>query len=387
MTQGPLRVLIAACVPSRREGGVAAVAQQLGGELEKRGHEVTYLFQDELFQPDEKIPHRFIELVFAWRVNQYIRKNRERIGVANLHAPAGLIYGLRRKFLGGGGPAYVMTLHGLEERRMRVQAREEKKGFAWHYALRNRIWQRLYRLPLFAWSIRTADGAHTVARDTWNYLQLRYGMAPERTEYISSGVDERFFIEREYSADRPLRLLYAGTWLDQRGIFYLREALARLAKELPGMTMTFAGCGCPAETITEFFGPELAGTVRVQQVVPAGEMQGLLAEHDVFLFPSLMEGMPVVVLEAMATGMPVITTETCGMPDVVEDDFNGVLVPPANTDAIVASVRRLAGSAETRRRLGEAARETMRRHTWKAAGEKLEALFRRVIALEKKGEG
>jgi glycosyltransferase involved in cell wall biosynthesis len=111
-------------------------------------------------------------------------------------------------------------------------------------------------------------------------------------------------------------------------------------------------------------------------------MPELYAEHDVFLFPSLMEGLPSVLLEAMATGMPVITTDTCGMPDVVEDDFNGLLVPPANSLAMEEAILRLARSAELRQRLGEAARETMKRYTWERAARQLEELYRHVLAVK-----
>lgn len=111
-------------------------------------------------------------------------------------------------------------------------------------------------------------------------------------------------------------------------------------------------------------------------------MQELYAEHDILLFPSLMEGLPSVVLEAMATGMPVITTETCGMPDVVEHDFNGLLIPPANAAAIEESILRLAHSVELCQKLGEAARRTMKRYTWERAARQLEALYRHVLALE-----
>jgi glycosyltransferase involved in cell wall biosynthesis len=146
--------------------------------------------------------------------------------------------------------------------------------------------------------------------------------------------------------------------------------------------MTFAGCGVPPEKIQRFFGTELAGRIVVRPVIAAERMQELYAEHDVFLFPSLMEGLPSVLLEAMATGMPVITTETCGMPDMVEHEFNGLLIPPANAAAIEESVLRLANSVELRRELGEAARETMKRYTWERAARQLEELYRRVLAAE-----
>jgi glycosyltransferase involved in cell wall biosynthesis len=378
----PLRILMAAPVPRRREGGSAIIAYNLGQELEKRGHSVSYVFQEDLFGQD-KIAQRFSALSFSRRLDRYISRNRDKFSIVNIHAPAGLFYGIHRRWFGSRNiPPYVMTLHGLEERRVHVQSREAKKGHAWNFNLRNRLWHRFYTFPLYRWAIRTADGAHTYSRDVWNVLQLNYNLDSDRTAYIPNGVEPRFFLSRRYDSSGPLKLLYAGTWLDQRGIFYLRDALERLAPQLPGMTMTFAGCGCPAETIKEFFGPKLSSVVVVEPLTPSGRMHELFSAHDIFLFPSLMEGLPSVLLEAMASGIPVVTAETCGMPDVVEDGFNGLLVPPADAPAIEEAVLRLAEAADLRRRLGHAAQQTMARYTWERSALMLEKLFRHVIASE-----
>ena len=382
MTSGPLRILMSSCVPSRREGGVAAMIHNLGRELERRGHTVRCLFREDLIDSQE-VSARFAELIFSMRLGKYIAQHRGEFDIVNLHAPVGFPYGLRRRFSRSRSlPPYVMTLHGLEERRIHVMSREVRKGRAWHFSWRNRLWQRFYNLPRFRWSIRTSDGAHAMSRDVWNILQLKYNLDTDRTAYIPNGVEPRFFVPRSYDNTGPLKLLYAGTWLDQRGIFYLRDALLRLATQLPGLTMTFAGCGCPPEVIREFFGPQLASTVVVLPVVPSGKMQELYATHDIFLFPSLMEGLPSVLLEAMASGMPVITTETCGMPDVVQSGFNGLLVAPADADAIEAAVLRLAVDPALRQRLGQAAQHSMKRYTWERSAEMLEGLFRHIIARE-----
>ncbi len=116
-------------------------------------------------------------------------------------------------------PPYVMTLHGLEERRVRVMSREARKGRAWNFSWKNRLWHSVYIFPRFRSAIRTADAAHTIARDTWNLLQLKYNLDAERTAYIPNGVEPRFFVPRQYDRSGPLKLLYAGTWLDQRGYF------------------------------------------------------------------------------------------------------------------------------------------------------------------------
>jgi glycosyltransferase involved in cell wall biosynthesis len=374
-----LNILMAAGVPKRREGGVATIVFNLGQELEQLGHRVTYIFLEDLVEPNAT-SMRFFELVFSFRLAQYISRNPERFSVVNLHAPAGLIYGVRRRWKGNAGwPPYVMTLHGLEERRVHVMSREAKKGRAWHFSWKNRLWHRLYHFPRFRWSIRTADGAHAYSRDVWNTLQLKYNLDSNRVAYIPNGVERRFFAPREYESRGELRLLYAGTWLDQRGIFYLRDALGKLAPRISGLTMTIAGPGAPPEEILRFFGKDLAARVAVQPTVPAERMPKLFAEHDIFVFPSLMEGLPSVLLEAMASGMPVITTETCGMPDVVENNLNGLLIPPADADALEQAILCLANSEELRRRLGERARECMQRYTWERAGKQLEGLFRQVI--------
>jgi glycosyltransferase involved in cell wall biosynthesis len=375
-----MHILIGSGVPKRREGGVAAVIYNLGGELELLGHEVTYVFLDDLVAPGS-VSRRFGELIFSARLARYIARNPGKFAVVNLHAPAGLVYGLRHRFLGkASDPPYVMTLHGLEERRVRVMRREAQKARAWHFGWKNRFWHRVYHFPRFRWSIRTADGAHVFCRDVWNTLQIHYGVAPDRAVYIPNGVERRFFVPREYGERREgVRLLWAGTWLDQRGIFYLREALRRLAPRIPNMTLTIAGPGAPAEEILGFFGDQLAGKILVRPTVPAKRMPELYVEHDAFVFPSLMEGLPTVIMEAMASGMPVITTETCGMPDVVEHDFNGLLVPPADAVALENAIERLAGSVELRRRLGLAARESMERCTWERAARQLETLFRHVL--------
>jgi glycosyltransferase involved in cell wall biosynthesis len=380
----PLKILMASGVPKRREGGVAAMIYNLGREIEKRGHQVSYLFQEDLVEPGSVSP-RFTELAFSFRLSRYIAKNRGKFSLVNLHAPVGFPYGFRRRWsLGVGYPPYVMTLHGLEERRVHVMSREAKKGRVQNYSLKNRMWQRFYHLPRFSWSIRTANGAHVVARDTATMLQLKYNLDSDRVAYIPGGVDERFFIERQYRAGSAVKLLYAGTWLEQRGIYYLRDALRALAANVRGISMTFAGCGTQEQAIREFFGPELSDAVVVRPVVSSEAMQELYAEHDVFLFPSLMEGMPLVLLEAMATGMSVITTETCGMPDVVESEFNGLLIPPANAKAIEGAVMKLAESGGMRKRLGVAAQQTMRRYTWARSAERLDDFFQHILELERR---
>jgi glycosyltransferase involved in cell wall biosynthesis len=381
-----LKILMGSGVPRRREGGVAAIIYNLGRELQRLGHEVSYIFLDDLVGPGEVSP-RFAESIFSYRLARYIAQNRDKCSVVNLHAPCGMVYGLVRSWAKRKGwPPYVMTLHGLEERRAHAMKREAAKGRAWNFDWKNRMWHQFYHFPRFRCAIRTANGAHVYSRDVWNCLVLNYDLDSDLVRYIANGVEPRFFASRQYGVNGHVRLLYAGTWLDQRGIFYIRDALRNLkAKKLP-FTMTFAGPGVPSGEILRFFGDELAQQVIVRDVIPTERMQELYAQHDIFVFPSLMEGLPAVLLEAMAGGMPVITTETCGMPDVVEDGFNGLLIPPADARALEEAVLRLANSEELRSKLGSAASNSIRHYTWENAALRLEALYFRVLEAETKAK-
>ncbi len=370
---------MAACVPKRREGGAAGIIYNLAQELEKRGHEIVTLFQEDVLD-SPVFPRRLEELYFATKVAFFISRAPQRFSVVNIHAPNGFVYGhLRRLPRFQPNPPYVMTIQGVEERYGHAMRREAKKGRAWHFAARNRLWWRAYHLARYRWSIRTADAAICANREAWSYLQARYNLDSERVWWVPNGVEDRFFVSRQYSTPASPRLLYVGSWLDRKGIYYLRDAMTALADKSPGLKLTVAGCFADSATVKSFFAPPARPQVDVIPFVPSEELPGLYLQHDIFVFPSLMEGMPLALLEAMATGMPVVTTETCGMVDVVEHEVNGLLVPPANAEALIEAILRLSESAELRKRLGQAAQETMRRYTWDQIARKVERVFELAV--------
>ncbi len=361
-----MKILIAAPVPKRREGGVAGIVYGVGRGLEQRGHQVDYLFLGDL-KNRRYLPQRFRDMEFAIELARFIYRDSRRFSVVNVHAPAGFAYGLLRYLsprTRKHGPAYVMTLHGLEERRIHGMTREAKKGKSLHFNFKNRLWHRFYRMPQFYLSIKTADHALCVGREVWTILQLKYNLDSEQVSYSPTGVDERFFIEREYPKTPSARLLFAGTWLDQRGIFYIRDALRRLAPKLPGLRLTIAGCGSDEESIINSFDPELRPFVEIISMIPSDHMPALFGRNEIFIFPSILEGTPLAVQEAMASGMAVVTTETCGMVDLIEDNFNGLLIATADSDALANAILKLSKDPELRERLGLAAQDTMRRFTW-----------------------
>lgn len=109
--------------------------------------------------------------------------------------------------------------------------------------------------------------------------------------------------------------------------------------------------------------------------LPAAGVRDLLQQADVFALPTLADSMPRAVLEAMAVGLPVITTDRSGYQDLIEDGVNGFLVPAGDAGAIAQRLRLLAQDCDLRMRVGMAARATAELNTW----ERYEGRFRSAL--------
>lgn len=368
-----MRILIAIGVSRQKEAGAAGVVLSHVAELQKRGHEVECWFlEDVLTQPVEW--RRFEALRFAREIARRIRKEPARFDVVNLHAPWGCVYGKWHR-RNASGPPYVLTMQGSEERYVEAMRLEDSKGRAWNFNWKNQMWHRVYHRRMYDESIKTADYGVVANREAWICAELKYGRAPGLFWYVPNGTEERFFVAREYPETSVCNLLFVGTWLDRKGVYYLAEGFVRASRQNPALRLTVAGCSAPEADVKKMFAGEVREHVKVIPFVKRDEIVHLYASHDVFVFPSLVEGMPLTLLEAMATGMPVVTTNTCGMADVVEDEVNGLLVPAANAEILAVGIARLCRSSEMRKRLGLAGQETVRRYTWERVAERLEKVL------------
>lgn len=371
-----MRILIAIGVPRKEEAGAAGVVLNHARELAKRGHLVDCWFLgDVLAKPARS--KRFEALIFAVSLAKRILRERTKYDVVNIHAPWGCAYGVARKFFRPtGAPPYVFTMQGSEEQFVRAMRDEDRKGRASNFGWKNRAWHRVYHQTMYNYSIETADLGVVANREGQIAAERKRGRKSGRISFVPNGTEERFFIPREFPDRADLRLLYVGTWLDRKGMFYLAEGFRLLVKRVPTVSLTIAGCLESESTIQMSFAPEVRDRVSVIPFVTRAEMPGLYAKHDIFVFPSLVEGMPLTLLEAMATAMPVVTTNVCGMADVVEDGVNGLLIPPADAESLAAVVERLCNSAELRKQLGSTAQETMKQYTWERVVSGLEEALR-----------
>jgi glycosyltransferase involved in cell wall biosynthesis len=162
------------------------------------------------------------------------------------------------------------------------------------------------------------------------------------------------------SSGRENLVLFLGRLERAKGVFDLVEAVARVRKHVPDIRLVCAGDG-DRESVAQFAQElHIHDALGLPGWIGPEEKRSLLGRAAVCVLPSYAEGLPMVLLEGMAAGVPVVATDVGGIPDLVTDGVNGLLYAPGDTDALERLLRKLLHDAALRRRMGTAARESVR---------------------------
>jgi glycosyltransferase involved in cell wall biosynthesis len=177
---------------------------------------------------------------------------------------------------------------------------------------------------------------------------------------VRCGVDLQLYVppaERSTSASSS-EILFVGRLLHGKGLPLLFEAITELRRRGLAASATVVGDG-PARREFEDAAQRLRLAQHVRFLGPVGQdhIRELYAGADIFCLPSFAEGIPVVAMEAMAMELPVVTTRIMGIPELIEDGTEGLLVPPGRVDWLVEALERLVRSPDVRRRMGRAGRQ------------------------------
>jgi colanic acid/amylovoran biosynthesis glycosyltransferase len=184
----------------------------------------------------------------------------------------------------------------------------------------------------------------------------------ERIRVIHMGVDGERYTPGEASGREGsgVRVLCVARLVRHKGHPTLLRALAALGEQGLELEATLVGDG-PERGELERLRDELGLQGRVRFAGPLGqdELPAIYRDHDVFCLPTLSEAVGVVNMEAMASGLPVVCSHLMGVPELVEDGINGLLVTPGREQELAGALRRLAEDPALRTRLGEAGRRTV----------------------------
>jgi glycosyltransferase involved in cell wall biosynthesis len=214
-----------------------------------------------------------------------------------------------------------------------------------------------------SWHLRTkvARSAFTVCISHFARSQAMLFSDPDhwsKLRIVHCGVTPARYAAPQAFPTGRLRLLFVGRLTAIKGLRVLMAALDRARAVNPAIDLTLIGDGEDRAWV-EAQAARLGGVVCLG-FRSQGEVAAALAEHDAFVLPSFAEGVPVVLMEAMASGRPVIATRVGGVSELVADGQSGLLVAPGDAEALANAILRLAADADLRSQMGAAGRDAVR---------------------------
>jgi len=191
-----------------------------------------------------------------------------------------------------------------------------------------------------------------------------HGVSASRIEVNPYGVDCQQFAVRIRQDPRPARLCFVGSINARKGVPQLLHAWDAVARR--DAELWFVG-SAPGNALTLL---QAHRNVIYKGAVPHRELASLLGSCDALVFPSFFEGFGLVILEAMACGLPVITTEATAGPDLIRQGVNGWIVPAGDDEALKHAIELFLSDPGKVAAMGREARATAERFTWDAYGDR-----------------
>lgn len=205
-------------------------------------------------------------------------------------------------------------------------------------------------------------------------------------EFQIDGKFDRIKKKKELAIDTTHKVITnVGSLAELKGQTYLIQAMSQIIKATPQATLLLVGDG-PLRSDLEGLVKNLGIGGNVYFAGFRKDIPELLAITDVFVLPSVSEGVSVALLEAMAMEKPAIVTRVGANPDIVEDGINGILVPPLNPDALAKAITNLLEDGQKAHKLGIAGRrKAEERFSSRVVVEKLQSLYRELYLKATKG--
>lgn len=231
---------------------------------------------------------------------------------------------------------------------------------------------------------------HIVANEEVRDALLQEGESPERIRVIHHGIDMKRFSPQEvpYLSGGPPRLqlapgerlvLYSGRFSEEKGVMRFVEIARRMRRD-SHVRFAMTGDG-PQRLEVEAFLSQHGLTERVELLGIVDDARPYLRRADVVVIPSDVEGLPLVCLEALALGTPVVASKVGALPEVIQSGRTGFLVPPSDVEGFVRDIRGALSLDSRRSRLARSCRESVEeRFSIETARQKYYEVFRQLTS-------
>jgi glycosyltransferase involved in cell wall biosynthesis len=364
-----MKILLAIHHYLNPNAGAAGVTLKLGEAYSKMGHDVYYYSAADLPpRPSGKLG----TILFPYHLARHIEKLHRKIGLDVVHASSGdiWIWGTFFSRLNSSKkPLLVTQSHGLEHTmhdQILEDARNGRLKLSWKYPL--------YSGSVMLWkaakSFQVADFCFMLNQHDAAIVREKMKVAAARVKVFPNGIPDEFiglpFEAFEPQDGRLPGIALVGTYLDRKGIQYSVPALNTLMQRYPQLRVTFLGTGVPVEKVLDDFILAVRDRVIVVPFFDKPDLPRLLKDSHILLFPSLSEGFPLALPEAMACSLAPITTRIPGPTEIVVDGVNGLLLPPRDQLQIEQAMAKLINNIDYLQQLQFQAYQAVQPYSWSA---------------------
>ena len=238
---------------------------------------------------------------------------------------------------------------------------QDTRPFLRSQDMKSRLRRHLYRNLLSRSNARYI----AVSRCARDFTASPMRINEREIEVIPNGINPEVFDSPPNTEQRATRrtgvvIGAAGRLVPDKGFEDLIVAVGALCREFPRLVLKIAGSGSHLSVLQQL-ATRTGMSPHIQWLGRVDDMKTFYSGCDLFVLPSRgHEGMPIVVLEAMASGVPVVATRCAGVDEAIQDGREGILVPLRNTTELSLAISRLAGDGLLRRRMGDAASKAAR---------------------------
>lgn len=224
--------------------------------------------------------------------------------------------------------------------------------------------------------IKNADSVIALTNDMKQKIQAVYS---RDIFVIPNGIDlEKYSrIPKNSKKVNGITILFVGRLHPVKGVQYLIEAMAIIHQEMPGVKLIIVGEGIEREKLEGLTKQlDLKGCIQFVGRVPQEKIPLFMQQADIFVLPSLAEGFPNVLLEAMACGLPIVATRVGGIPEIIEDGRNGFLVNPKKPDEIADKLLFISRNKSITWKISKNNKEKVKKYNWNNIVSNLEEIYR-----------
>ncbi len=358
-------------------GGVTEHVYHLGRELVRRGHEVTVVTGNAR-EPDDRdlrvirggfqipltINGASISVTWGWKLGRWLQRveARERFDLVHIQSPV--------------DPGLPL----IASRAMRSPKVGTYHTFRNGHVFADAVF-RLFR-PVFDDAVRKITRQIAVSDSAKAICHRYYPDLP--IEVIPNGVDTERFSPTvnpwPQFRDGPFTILFVGRMDPRKGSRYLFQALPYLERELSSYRLLVVGSGWRQKVYQRFIPFGLGHRVHFAGFAAWDDLPRYYRSADVYCSPAIGgESFGIVLLEAMASQLPVVASDIEGYRNVLTDQREGLFFPPRDPRALAAAIIRLAHESKLRTDLAAAGRATATRYDWRVVADAIEAVYRSVV--------